>query len=121
MRRTLSIIFLLFSLSVNAQKLLIPMDESQKDHLKAYGLTYWVLEHDKEAEWLLNYRGGSFMIDAYDAFEKECLLRGVSFEKISLSKAEAIRIEIENPGVNENLLRGIHRNVLPFNPSEYRS
>jgi hypothetical protein len=105
MRKLILFVFVLCAISADAQKLLIPMDESQKDHLKAYGLTYWVLEHDKEAEWLLNYRGGSFMIDAYDAFEKECLLRGISFEKISLAKAEAIRVEIENPGVNASIVK----------------
>lgn len=105
MRKIGLIVFLFFAMSVNAQKLLIPMDESQKDHLKAYGLTYWVLEHNKEAEWLLNYKGGAFMIDAYDAFEKECLLRGISFEKISLAKAESIRVEIENPGVNASIVK----------------
>ncbi len=105
MRKLIIIALLFCGLGVNAQKLLIPMDEGQKDHLKAYGLTYWVLEHDKEAEWLLNYRGGSFMIDAYDAFEKECLLRGVSFEKVSLAKAESIRLEIENPGVNASIVK----------------
>lgn len=105
MKHFLAALLILTVGAVKAQKLLIPMDESQKDHLKAYGITYWVLQHDKEAEWLLNYRGGSFLIDAYDAFEKECLLRGVSFEKISLAKAEAIKIEIENPAVNANVLK----------------
>ena len=56
------------------------MDNSQKDHLKAYGIAYWILTFDKEVEWLLNYRGGSFMVDNIDKFEKECLLRGVSYQ-----------------------------------------
>lgn len=101
------LIFLLVGsfLGVSAQKLLIPMDESQKDHLKAYGLTYFVLNYDKEVEWLLNYRGGSFMMDAYPEFEKECLLRGISFEKISYAAAGAIIAEIESPVVNANVVK----------------
>ncbi len=81
------------------------MDESQRDHLKAYGVAFWVLQYDKEVEWLLNYRGGSFMVDDYESFEKECLLRGVSFEKITYAKADAIRFEIENPVVNASVVK----------------
>jgi hypothetical protein len=98
-------LMMLVFMTGNAQKLLIPMDEGQKDHLKAYGLTYWVLAFDKEVEWLLNYRGGSFLMDAYPEFEKECLLRGVSFEKLSYSKADAIKMEIESPVVNANVVK----------------
>lgn len=58
------IIFFSFIHGVSATKVLIPMDESQKNHLKAYGLAYWVLRnYDTEIDWLLNYRGGSFMMD----------------------------------------------------------
>jgi hypothetical protein len=81
------------------------MDNAQKDHLKSYGIAYWVLSFDKEVEWLLNYRGGSFMIDANDKFEKECLLRGVSYEKISESKANEIYTEIANPAVNMEVVK----------------
>jgi len=88
-----------------ASRLLIPMDNAQKDHLKSYGIAYWVLAFDKEVEWLLNYRGGSFMIDANDKFEKECLLRGVSFEKISESKANEIYAEIANPAINMEVVK----------------
>ncbi len=83
-----------------AKKILIPMDLSQKNHLKSYGITYWVLSKNIEAYWLLNYRDGSFMFDHYDEFEKECLIRGISFEIISESKANQILAEIANPEVN---------------------
>lgn len=76
------------------------MDLSQKNHLKSYGITYWVLSKNIEAYWLLNYRDGSFMFDHYDEFEKECLIRGISFEIISDSKANQILTEIANPEVN---------------------
>ena len=60
------------------------MDKSnQKNHLKAYGLAYWVLEQDIEVDWLLNYRGGSFMLSYHEAIEKECIYRGVSYETVS--------------------------------------
>jgi hypothetical protein len=93
------------SLLVKSAHMLIPMDAKQKDHLKAYGIAFWVLEHDKEVEWLLNYRGGSFMCQMYEEFKKECLLRGVSFEQISDQKAQAIRNEIENPVVNASVVK----------------
>ncbi len=76
------------------------MDLSQKNHLKSYGITYWVLTKNIEAYWLLNYRDGSFMFDHYDEFEKECLIRGISFEVISETKANQILAEIANPEVN---------------------
>jgi len=62
-----------------ADKLIIPMDATQKNHLKAYGIAYYVLGQEKEVEWLLNYKGGSFLMDDYENIERECLLRGVSF------------------------------------------
>ena len=66
-----------------AQKLLIPMDQAQSDHLKAYGIVYWVLKQDITVDWLLNYRGGSFLMDNYEGIVKELRLRGVKYEDIS--------------------------------------
>ena len=78
------LLFLGFTAPLKASYLLLPMDaESQRDHLKAYGITYWVLENQVESWWLLNYRGGSFAFPYNKAFEKECLTRGVSYEVIS--------------------------------------
>ncbi len=65
-----------------AQKLLIPMDLSQSDHLKAYGVAYKILEQDINVEWLLNYRGGSFLFDSHSEFERLCRIRGVNYEII---------------------------------------
>lgn len=77
------------------------MDEaSQKEHLKAYGITYWTLEKQVKAKWLLNYRGGSFLLPDSDEIRKECQIRGVSFEVISDSKAAQILEEISSPSQN---------------------
>jgi hypothetical protein len=80
--------------------ILVPMDEAQKDHLKAYGMCYWVLTFDIEADWLLNYRSGSFVFPYQEKFEKECRIRGVSYEVITDAKYNGILAEIANPEAN---------------------
>lgn len=94
-----------FSASLSAQKILIPMDKAQTDHLKAYGVAYWCLERNVSIEWLLNYRGGSFMTDALPAVKDELALRGVAFEEISLGKAEQILAEVRSDETNMDALR----------------
>lgn len=74
--------------------------ESQKNHLKAYGITYWTLEKQLKVKWLLNYRGGSFLLPDTEAIQRECQIRGVSFEVISNSKAETILQDISSPSKN---------------------
>jgi hypothetical protein len=74
--------------------------ESQKEHLKAYGITYWVLEKNQKVKWLLNYRGGSFLMPDSPEIQKECQIRGVSFEVISDSKTEQILTDISSPSKN---------------------
>ncbi len=96
----LTLIFLLLAGSGFASKILIPMDESQKNHLKAYGIAFWVLENTIDVEWLLNYRGGSFMIDNYPDVAAECTIRGVSFTIIADVQASQIYNEIADPEVN---------------------
>ncbi|MBX2985621.1 MAG: asparagine synthetase B [Bacteroidia bacterium] len=101
MKRLVLLFSLAFcSLYVKAAKLLIPMDEVQKEHLKAYGVTYWVLAQGGEGKWLLNYRGGSFMFDYLKNIEKECLVRGVTYEIVPDANANAIYATIANPEVN---------------------
>jgi hypothetical protein len=78
------------------------MDDSQKNHLKAYGIAFWVLENDIEVKWLLNYRGGSFLIQHSPQIENECTVRGVSFESITDAQAAAILNEIAQPDVNQD-------------------
>lgn len=93
------------SLGSQAAYLLLPMDEVQKDHLKAYGIAYWVLQNEVEMEWLLNYRGGSFLIPQYADIQEECTIRGVSFEVIADVKADLIRSQIANPEVNQEIVK----------------
>ncbi len=80
--------------------LLIPMDESQQNHIKSYGIAYWVLEQKLPIEWLLNYRGGSFLMDNIPSIQKKCTERGVSFQVIADAQVDAIYREIADPEVN---------------------
>lgn len=74
-----------------AQNLLVPMDRSQTEHLRAYGLTYWVLERGETAEWFLNYQGGAFLLPDQDAIRREATLRGVRFDPIGAADVARIR------------------------------
>jgi hypothetical protein len=93
------------SFSASATKLLIPMDNSQKDHLKAYGLVYWTLQQELPVEWLLNYRGGSFLIEHYATIEQECTIRGITFNVIADGQANAILAEIADPEANMEVVK----------------
>jgi hypothetical protein len=86
---------------VHANFILLPMDDvSQKNHLKAYGITYWCLDKQYKASWLLNYRGGSFLLPDAPEIRKECQIRGVSFEVLSDGEANQILDEISSPSQN---------------------
>ena len=98
-------LLLSFTLQLQAAYILLPMDPEQKDHLKAYGITYWVLDKGAEAYWLLNYRGGSFAFVHNALFEKECRTRGVSFEVIADAQFNAILEEISSPSVNMDAIK----------------
>jgi hypothetical protein len=88
-----------------ATKLLIPMDNTQRDHLKAYGLAFWTLQRDVPVEWLLNYRGGSFLVEHIKAVEQECTIRGITFQVIADAQADAILREIADPEVNMEVVK----------------
>lgn len=100
-----------------AQKLLIPMDLTQTDHLKAYGVAYKALQQGINVEWLLNYRGGSFMIDSDDGIANECRLRGVRAE--DAGSAGDIYLEIENSNMEVVLLEKATK-VAIYAPDEVR-
>src|SRR5690606_38997149 len=101
MRRLLFAVIFFSYYSMFASYVLIPMDaDSQKEHLKAYGITYWTLEKGQKAKWLLNYRGGSFLLPDTPELQRECKIRGVSFEILSDGKAEQILEEISSPAKN---------------------
>ena len=101
----LTSLLLTFALVASASKIIIPMDESQSNHLKAYGIAYWILQNDIEVKWLLNYRGGSFLIDRYKTIEEECVIRGVSYEVIADVQASNIISEISHPEVNQEVVK----------------
>jgi len=103
MKKIIFIIALL-ALPLWGQKLLVPMDLKQTDHLKAYGVAYWILEQGINVEWLLNYRGGSFMMDQYPAVERELRLRGVSYEIASGSDIARIYAKIDQENMDRVLL-----------------
>lgn len=88
-----------------ASSILIPMDDVQKNHLKSYGLAYWVLEREVEIKWLLNYRGGSFMMDYYPDIEKECKIREVSYQVLADVQAVTILRQIESPESNTTAIQ----------------
>lgn len=81
------------------------MDEEQINHLKAYGIAFWVLKNDAEADWLLNYRGGSFLVKYSSLLENECKIRGVSYEVIPDAKVTSILSEIAAPEVNMDIVK----------------
>lgn len=99
------IVFVFCWSHLSASEILISMNEDQTNHLKAYGIAYWVLTQDVEVKWLLNYEGGSFMMPYYKDIEDECNIRGVSYSIIPDSRAAAIAREIANPEVNMELIR----------------
>ncbi len=94
--------FFLFSNTLWASFIYVPMsNENQKNHLKAYGIVYYALENGLKAKWLLNYDGGAFLIENNEAVEKECKIRGVSYQIISDTKSALILEEISSPSKNQ--------------------
>lgn len=87
------------------QKVLIYMDLQQTDHLKAYGIAYWALTKGMDVDWLLNYRGGSFMIDALDIVASECRIRGVAFLQLSAAEAAQIYSDVQREDNNMDVVR----------------
>lgn len=105
MRCWLLFIFCLISIGVKANHILIPMDQSQANHLKAYGVAYHALKKGYEIQWLLNYRGGSFVLPFDSDGRTECLLKGVSFDVIPPARLNAILSEISSPEVNADAIK----------------
>ena len=97
-------ILFLFAKLCFAQKILIPMDGTQKDHLKAYGNAIWVIQEQINVEWILNYKGGSFMTDDFEKIQQECRVRGVSYNLISTENTLSIYNEISTNNMDIVLL-----------------
>ncbi|TNE55841.1 MAG: asparagine synthetase B [Bacteroidetes bacterium] len=106
MRRIIgSGLLLLTSFQLQASQILIPMDDSQTNHLKAYGAAYWMLEQEVVIEWLLNYRGGSFLCPNATKIEEELIIRNIRYEIIPDGTANTIKNEIANPEVNQEIVQ----------------
>jgi hypothetical protein len=90
--------------SVQAQYLLVPMDAQQTNHLKAYGLTYWTLERKLTAEWLLNYKSGSFLLQDRPDVRREATLRGVKIEPMNASQVAQLRAQVEEGNMESIIL-----------------
>lgn len=94
-------LFFMIVISAKANSILLPMDDtSQKNHLKAYGITFWALNKQYKGSWLLNYRGGSFLLPDAIEIRKECQIRGVSFEILNDIETQQLTAEIASPSQN---------------------
>lgn len=98
-------LLLLVSSWASAAYIMVPMDESQTNHLKAYGIAYWVLTQEVSVDWLLNYRGGSFMFEHTPTFEEECIIRDVGYEVISGAQVNSIYEQIKQPEMNMDIMK----------------
>jgi len=98
-------VFCIMTIFARANSILIPMDEAQHNHLKAYGITYFMLQQGIETDWLLNYRGGSFLAPYSQLIQNECTIRGISFELISSANVNMILQEIGSVEANMNIVR----------------
>ncbi len=105
MRGIFTIILLSIILPIKAAYILIPMDETQTNHLKAYGIAYWILTKEVNVDWMLNYKGGSFMVKYLQVFENECIIRGVSYNVISDAEANQILSTIASPSSNMDVMK----------------
>jgi hypothetical protein len=104
-RSVILFVSFLYAGSTFANSILIPMDEKQTNHLKAYGIAYWILKGEIEVDWLLNYRGGSFMCKYNPAIQNELVVRGVSFDIISDAQANQIITEMASPALNYDIMK----------------
>ena len=100
-----TLIFGSIFMSTHASYIFIPMDASQSNHLKAYGIAYYAIERNVKVDWLLNYQGGSFMLKYHKKIESECNIRGVSYQIIADIQSTQILQSISSPSVNQDVVR----------------
>ena len=100
-----------------SQKILIPMDNTQSDHLKSYGLIYWILEQEINVEWLLNYKDGAFLVNSNSILINEALIRGINYELISSSSLNEIYATIENNNMDIVLLEKLPK-IAVYSPKD---
>lgn len=128
MLRSITIFILVLAAQVCiANQIFIPMDKSQTNHLKAYGLAYVLLKGETDVDWLLNYRGGSFMVQYTKSVENECKLRAISYEILSEAAGQQILSQISNPDVNMDVVK-LHKaakiavySPIKISPSEFEN
>ncbi|HSZ25284.1 MAG TPA: hypothetical protein VK766_06190, partial [Cytophagaceae bacterium] len=99
------LIFFISTITGFASQILVPMDNAQRNHLKAYGIAYWILTLDQDVNWLLNYRNGSFMFAYNQKFENELIIRGVTYEVISDAQSAEILNHISSPDMNMEVMK----------------
>ena len=104
MKKTTFIIFFILCNIVFSQKLLVPMDNEQNDHLKSYGFAFWILKQKDNIDWLLNYKGGAFLINSKAKYLEEARLRGISVYNVSSEELNIIYEIIENNNMSNVLL-----------------
>ncbi len=105
MKNLLLAFFFLLVVPLKATQILIPMDEAQNNHIKAYGIAFWTLENEVVIEWLLNYRGGSFLIPHLKSIEEELIIRGVRYDILTDGQVNNIRSQIADPEVNMEIVQ----------------
>ena len=110
------ILFAIINLAFS-NKIIIPMDDTQNDHIKAYGIAFWSLENKYEVDWLLNYKGGSFLLKNNQIIENECIIRGISYYKISSSELNNIYQIIEENNMEIVLLEKIPK-IAVYSPPD---
>lgn len=103
--------------SASAQTMLIPMDETQANHIKAYGVAFHCLTRGIKVEWLLNYRAGSFLANVYPEIIDSCDVRGVTYEIIDAGKEEEIRATIEQENMEAVILEKAPRIAIYVPPT----
>ena len=107
MKNFIPIIYIILANILISQRILIPMDQEQNDHLKAYGIAFWSLKNNITVDWLLNYKGGSFLIDSKENIQDECLIRGVTYYNINSSQINQIYQIIEENNMEIVLLEKV--------------
>ncbi len=101
----LSVVICCLGFAARASEILIPMDLAQANHLKSYGVAFWLLKQGVAVDWLLNYRGGSFAVPYNDKIESECKIRGVSYEVLADGQYTAVLTEIADPEQNMDVMK----------------
>ena len=105
MKRTILLLAVTSGMLFGQGKVLIPMDLQQTDHLKAYGIAFWVLQNNGQVDWLLNYRGGAFLAERSEVLLRECRVRSITFETLDAAQAASILATVRREDANTDVVR----------------